>query len=179
MQLPQIPGFVVRPIALEDASAWAAYACLPEVKEHTSSTLASLDDVRAMIERMLAATPADLPTRFVLVAEGDPGIVATVGFHSVSLRDGTAEITYDVAPAHWGRGIATAACRAATAWAFEVAGWHRVQGTTLLANRRSQRVLEKCGFRREGLLRNLRIVRGRPADYWLFAAIPGDLGSAP
>jgi ribosomal-protein-alanine N-acetyltransferase len=101
--------------------------------------------------------------------------VATVGFHTISSLHGTAEITYDVSPSHWGRGIATAACRAATLWAFNVKGWHRVQATTLLQHARSQRVLERCGYQKEGLVRNLRLVRGRPMDYWLYSAIPGDV----
>jgi RimJ/RimL family protein N-acetyltransferase len=75
-------------------------------------------------------------------------------------------------------GVATAACQAATVWAFDVAGWYRAQATTLVPNLRSQRVLEKCGFVREGLVRNFRIVRGRPADYWLYSAIPGDVRSS-
>lgn len=174
MQLPQVPGFDVGPIVPEDAEAWASYACLPEVKEHTSSTVETVADVRATIERILAARDP-LPTRFVLRPRGSPVIVATVGFHTVSIQNGTAEVTYDVAPSHWGKGIATAACRAATTWAFEVAGWHRVQASTVLPNLRSQRVLEKCGFKREGLVRNFRLVRGRPADYWLYSAIPGEV----
>jgi len=174
---PEIPGFVVRPAVPEDAAAWASYACLPEVKEYTSSTFETVEDVRMAIERILASSP-NLATRFMLVEEGSTTIVGSVGFHTVSLQNGTAEVTYDVAPSHWGRGIATSACRAATVWAFEVAGWHRVQATTLLLNLRSRRVLEKVGFKREGLVRNFRLVRGKPADYWLYSAIPGEVNSA-
>ena len=134
----------------------------------------TIDDVRLVIERTLALTPG-LPTRFALLADDGATLVGTVGFHTVSLANGTAEITYDIAPEHWGRGLATAACRAATAWAFDVLGWHRVQATTVLANRASQRVLDKCGFQREGLVRNFRLVRGQPTDYWLYAAVPGDV----
>ena len=176
-QVPKIPGFHVRPVTLEDAVAWANYACLPEVKEHTSSTVESEADVRATIERILTSSPS-WPTRFMLAEEDTRTIVASVGFHTVSLQNGTAEVTYDVAPSHWGRGIATSACRGATVWAFEVAGWHRVQATTLLSNLRSQRVLEKTGFKREGLVRNFRLVHGRPADYLLYSAIPGEVNGA-
>lgn len=176
-QIPKIAGFIVRPVTLEDAPAWASYACLPEVKEHTSSTVETEADVRATIERILASSP-DLPVRFMLAEEKTKAVVASVGFHTVSLQNGTAELTYDVAPSHWGRGIATAACRAATVWAFEVAGWHRVQATTLLSNVRSQRVLEKAGFIREGLVRNFRLVHGMPANYWLYSTIPGEVKGA-
>ena len=176
MLLPQVSGYKVRPVQLDDAAAWASYSCLPEVKIHTSSAVSTVADVEAMIERILASAPS-LPMRFVLQQTGSSAVQATVGFHTVSSLNGTAEISYDVAPAYWGRGIATAACRAATIWAFEVAGWHRVQATTLLPNVASQRVLEKCGFKLEGLVRNFRVVAGRPADYWLYSAIPGEVRS--
>lgn len=174
MPWPLIPGFTVRPLTLDDAGAWAAYACLPEVKALTSSTAQGIDDVIPVIRRTLAGEPAS-PIHFALVPDGGHALVATVGFHTRVPQHGTAEITYDVAPSHWGRGIASAACLAATRWAFEVCGWHRVQATTVLAHAASQRVLERCGFRREGVLRNLRLVRGVPTDYWLYAAIPGEL----
>ncbi|WP_082542143.1 MULTISPECIES: GNAT family N-acetyltransferase [unclassified Rhizobacter] len=169
-----IPGFSVRPARLEDAASWARYACLPEVKQHTSSTAETVDDVRAEIRRTLAGEP-NTPIRFVLLQQESKAIVATVGFHTISAAFGTAEVTYDVAPDHWGQGIATAACRNAALWAFEVKRWNRVQATTVLPNFRSQRVLERCGFRREGLVRNLRLVRGTPTDYWMYAAIPGEV----
>jgi len=177
MQSPLIPGFVVRPVRLEDAASWASYACLPEVKEHTSSTAATVEDVEAEIRRTLVGEP-NTPIRFVLLHPGCEAVVATVGFHTLSAAFGTAEITYDVAPGHWGQGIATAACRAAALWGFEAKGWHRVQATTVLPNVRSQRVLEHCGFKREGLVRNLRLVRGAPTDYWLYSAIPGEVQRA-
>jgi [ribosomal protein S5]-alanine N-acetyltransferase len=177
MRCPIIPGFLVRPIRFEDAEAWAAYVCLPEVKLHMSSTAANAEDVRRDIEKTLGREPG-APIRFVLEPEGVSQIIATVGFHSISALFGTAEVSYDVAPAHWGKGIATAACRAATCWAFEAQGWHRVQATAVLPNIASQRVLERCGFQREGLLRNFRLVRGKPTDYWMYAAIPGTVQCA-
>ncbi len=171
---PDIPGFKVRPIALDDAPAWAAYICLAEVRRHTSIIAETVEDVRRDIQKTLAGERA-APERFVIESLEDGQLVGTVGFHTISELHGTAEISYDVIPSHWGRGIASAACRAATLWGFEVRRWHRVQGTTILANLASQRVLERCGFQREGLLRNFRMVRGQSTDYWLYSAIPGTL----
>lgn len=172
MGSPVIDGLEVRPLRLGDAQAWADYVCLPEVMRHTSSTAQSVDDVMPIILRCLQGTP-ESPIRFGLWLAGSDQLVGTVGFHTISALNATAEITYDVAPSHWGRGVATAACRAATDWGFAERGWQRIQATTLLANEASQRVLAKCGYQREGLLRNFRIVRGRPADYWMFSAVPG------
>jgi RimJ/RimL family protein N-acetyltransferase len=144
---------------------------LPEVKEHTSSAASSVEDVLAIIHRMLAGEPAS-PIHFALIPAGERRLVGTIGFHTISPLNGTAEVTYDVSPEYWGKGIATAACAAAVKWGFGVKGWNRIQATTLVAHERSQRVLLRCGFKHEGLLRSFRIVRGKPADYWLYSILP-------
>lgn len=171
---PSIPGFQVRPLARADASSWAAYVLLDEVRQHTSSTATTLQDVEREIDKTLAAEPAT-PLRWGLWPADGGALVATVGFHTISPLNRTAEVAYDVAPAHWGRGIARAACRGVVQWGFDTRGWVRVQGTVLLPNIGSQRVLERCGFQREGRLRHYRIVRGQPADYWMYAVLPGEL----
>jgi [ribosomal protein S5]-alanine N-acetyltransferase len=177
MHMLELPGFIVRPLRLEDADAWARYALLPEVKEFTSSTATTVDDIRAIIHRVLTAE-ASSPVHFAIVPDGSESMVASVGFHTISPLNGTAEITYDVAPSYWNRGIAKAACRAASSWGFKAKGWHRIQATTVLQHARSQRVLERCGYKREGIVRNFRLVRDLPTDYWLYSVLPGEVASA-
>jgi RimJ/RimL family protein N-acetyltransferase len=174
MRYPDVHGFSVRPIEPADAQAWAAYICLPDVKRHTSSTAETVEDVLLDIEKALADARRT-SVRFVIESLETRQLVGTVGFHTISEQHGTSEISYDVTPSEWGKGIATAACRAATHWGFEERGWHRIQGTTVLANLASQRVLERCGFQREGLLRNFRVVQGHSTDYWVYSAIQGEL----
>jgi ribosomal-protein-alanine N-acetyltransferase len=68
-----------------------------------------------------------------------------------------------------GRGHATSAVRLACRFAFEHAGLHRVQPAIMPRNRRSARVVEKAGFRLEGVaLRYLRIA-GVWEDHDLYA----------
>jgi ribosomal-protein-alanine N-acetyltransferase len=73
-----------------------------------------------------------------------------------------------------GRGHATTAVRLALRFAFDVAGLHRVQPAIMPRNVRSRRVVEKCGFRHEGLaLRYLRI-NGAWEDHDLYAMTSED-----
>jgi RimJ/RimL family protein N-acetyltransferase len=51
------------------------------------------------------------------------------------------------------RGLATAAVRLLTRWAIAGAGMRRIEALVEPVNRASLRVLERCSFRREGLLR--------------------------
>jgi len=169
--VPEIHGHVVSTVALADVDDWASFAVLPEVQEHTSSSVSSAADLVPMIERTMSTDP-NAPVLFA-VREPPLGLlVAVVGSHTVSALNKTAEVTYVVRPERWGAGLATAVCHAAVQWAFRTRGWVRVQATTLEANVASQRVLKKCGFAFEGRLRNFRMVRGQPGDYLLFSTVP-------
>jgi RimJ/RimL family protein N-acetyltransferase len=158
-------------MAVADAADWAEYAVLPEFARFTSTVTRSAADLVPMIERTLSGDP-NAPVLFSVREPGSGQFVASVGFHTVSSLNRTAEVTYTVRPELWGKGLATAACAAAVRWAFQHKRWVRVQATTLEEHAASQRVLRKCGFEFEGKLRNFRIVRGEPRDYLLYACIP-------
>lgn len=66
------------------------------------------------------------------------------------------EIGYFVDVEHQGRGYVTEAVRAALKWLFEDMGAHRVRLGCNEMNERSWRVAERCGFVREGHLRQTR-----------------------
>ena len=86
-----------------------------------------------------------------------------------------AEIGYWVAREARGRGVATRAVVLLGAWLFEALGLARLQIHTETDNVASQRVAERAGFTREGVLRSYELVEGRPIDVTMFAALPGEL----
>jgi RimJ/RimL family protein N-acetyltransferase len=174
---PQIAGFTVSHMVVADVDDWLAYAALPESNEFVSSTIRSTADALPLIERSLSADPS-APVLFAIRELASARLVASVGFHTVSPLNRTAEITYTVHPELWGQGLATRACSAAVQWAFVTKGWVRIQATTLERHLASQRVLAKCGFQLEGKLRNFRLVRGVPSDYLVFSVIPSVATSA-
>jgi len=177
VHLPEIPGFAVAQMAVADAEDWAQYAVLPESNQFVSTITRSAADIVPMIERTLSSD-ANAPVLFAVREPATRRFVASVGFHTVSSLNRTAEVTYTVHPELWGSGVATAACAAAVRWAFEHKGWVRVQATTLEEHKASQRVLLKCGFELEGKVRNFRVVRGEPRDYLLYSIVPGHSESA-
>ncbi len=50
----------------------------------------------------------------------------------------------------------------------------RIQGAVLDTNAASARVLRKCRYRHEGLLRAYRMVRGTPGNFQLYARLSTD-----
>jgi ribosomal-protein-alanine N-acetyltransferase len=80
-------------------------------------------------------------------------------------------VGYWLSAAAGGRGLATAALGETIAVAFGELGLHRIQAETLLANRPSQRVLERNGFVRIGLAPAYLKIAGRWQDCILYQAI--------
>jgi [ribosomal protein S5]-alanine N-acetyltransferase len=73
------------------------------------------------------------------------------------------------------RGFATRALRLLSLWAVTEGGVERLELTTHPENRASQRVAEKAGFVKEGLLRShMRFREGR-RDSILYSLVPSDL----
>ena len=180
--LPELPppwsgDFRLRPLRHADAADWYAYLRLPEVFEHTSWQLGSVADLDALFAQYESGGP-DAPLRFALAGALDDRLVGTIGFHTISRLNRTAELAYDLAPSVWGLGLATAAAQAAIRWMCLRGGFLRIQATTLPVNKASIRVMERCGMQREGLLRHYRLVRGVPRDFLMYAllaeALPRD-----
>jgi len=63
------------------------------------------------------------------------------------------EIGYWVAEEYWGKGIATEALRQMTEYGFAALDLRKLYAAVLAPNVVSMRVLEKCGYRREGVLK--------------------------
>jgi RimJ/RimL family protein N-acetyltransferase len=75
-----------------------------------------------------------------------------------------------------GRGVATEALRAICRWAIDELDVKRLELLTDPENAASQRVAEKAGFQREGILRSsLEYRDGTRRDSMIFAALPADL----
>jgi [ribosomal protein S5]-alanine N-acetyltransferase len=101
-----------------------------------------------------------------------------VGGVSLRLHDDvervSAEIGYWLGKAYWNRGIMTAAVRAMTSYGFEQFSLTRIYAVPFALNAASHRVLEKAGYKREGVLRCSAIKDGVVIDQVLFAITDQD-----
>lgn len=70
------------------------------------------------------------------------------------------EIGWWLAPAYWGKGLATEAAQNALAYGFDVCKLQRIVAIAQAANRDSLRVMDKIGmwFEREAMHRGIRVV---------------------
>jgi ribosomal-protein-alanine N-acetyltransferase len=81
----------------------------------------------------------------------------------------SAHLGYWIDAEHEGKGLMTEAVREATTFAFTAVGLHRVQAAVMPRNAGSQRVLEKVGYRKEGLALRYLCIAGAWEDHVLYA----------
>ncbi|KAG8370227.1 hypothetical protein BUALT_Bualt14G0095100 [Buddleja alternifolia] len=86
-----------------------------------------------------------------------------------------AELGYVIGSNYWGKGIATRAVKRAANEVFvEWGHLERLEAVVDVENPASQRVLEKAGFMREGVLRKYYLLKGRPRDAVMFSLLSSD-----
>jgi len=102
----------------------------------------------------------------------DGAVIGCIGLHQASgwLRC-NAEIGYWIGQAYWRRGIGSDAVRQVTDWAFAaVPGLTRIHAPIFSWNEGSQATVRKCGYVREGLLKQSAIKDGSVIDRVVWAA---------
>jgi len=102
----------------------------------------------------------------------DGAVVGCIGLHQAGgwMRC-NAEIGYWIGRAHWRRGIASDAVRQVTDWALAaVPELTRIFAPIFAWNDGSQAVVRKCGYVREGVLKQSAIKNGTVIDRVLWAA---------
>ena len=131
-------------------------------------------DARAWIDAQPGRLEAGDGVTFAITSSGGAPL-GSIGLRIDPGDRDIAEAGYMVAPAARGRGIATTALRLASHWAVRDLGVARVHLTTHVDNPASQRVAERAGFRREGVLRSWEEIRGERVDLVMFSLVGSDL----
>ena len=98
-----------------------------------------------------------------------------------NIRRGNAQagtLGYWIGARHARRGYMTEAVRLLLGHAFGELSLHRVEAACLPENEPSRRLLEKCGFRREGYARRYLRINGEWRDHLLYAILAEDWQTA-
>jgi RimJ/RimL family protein N-acetyltransferase len=106
-----------------------------------------------------------------LMIDANERLLGCCGIHRIDARNGVGELGYWVRSSATCQGIATEATRQVARWAFQEANFHRIEILVSVENLASQRVAEKAGAIREGVLRDRILLHGRRHDCVLYALL--------
>jgi RimJ/RimL family protein N-acetyltransferase len=130
------------------------------------------DDADFWVKRCLEAQQKQSHTTEFAIRREDGLLVGAIG---VMLHTGKGahrgELGYWLAKAYRGRGVMTRTVKAVVAYAFATLGLQRIEATAFTHNSASQRVLERAGLTREGVLTGWHLKDGVLIDACMFAIV--------
>lgn len=145
-------GLVLRPWRGSDAVMVMEAFAGPEIQRWHIRRLDTPDEAGEWIRQWVDRWDAETAASWAVVDEDDQPL-GQVGLREVSLAEGSASLSYWVAPEARGRAVAARSVDALSAWAFGVIGFNRLSIHHSTANTASCRVAERTGYRLEGTLR--------------------------
>jgi len=171
---------LVRPLALTDEQPLfaAVRESIPEVSPwlgwcHENY---SIEDTRAFLRSRDDKSQGDEWYSFGVFDRNDGGrFLGGVGLNFINRVHQFGNLGYWVRTSVAGRGVASKASRLVARFGFEELGLHRIEILAAASNIASQRVAEKIGAAREGVLRKRLLIRGEPQDAVMFSLVPEDL----
>lgn len=166
----------LRPFELADAPAVRA-ACADPVTQAWLPLPApyTIDDAHRWVTvGAFAERHAGTGVEYAVAADAGGALVGDVGLKRLDRAAGSAEVGYWTVPGARGRGYMTEAVTTLCRWAFADLSLRRVQLLAAPGNLASQRVAEKAGFSREGLLRAAGYVHAGPVDLISFSRLRDD-----
>jgi RimJ/RimL family protein N-acetyltransferase len=166
-------GLVLSFPSAGDVDALAPAFADPELREAGNLPDFDRDQLAASIEELptLAERGRLMP---LVVRDAETGDVVGCGMlHHLDADRQIVEIGYWVLPHARGRGVGTTIARTLAEHAFTL-GIARVAAYVNVDNIASERVLERAGFTREGVVRSMPKPDGRRVDKTLFSLLPGD-----
>ena len=137
----------------------------------------SIDDTSAFIKSRDDAWKNDLDYGFA-VFDRETGIFqASVGLNFVNRTYQMANLGYWVRTSVTGQGIASRATRLVARFAFEELKLQRIEIVAAVGNLASQRVAEKAGAIREGVMRKRLVSHNEATDAVMYSLVAEDLST--
>lgn len=128
--------------------------------------------------KWIESLPADRST-FRAIIDVDGIAVGTVILTDIDLRNGNAEAHIKLArSSERGKGYGSDAMSALVGYCFNELRLNCVYARIKEDNIASQRMFEKCGFRKDGVLRSLVYRDGRYHDFYQYSILKDEYGKA-
>lgn len=174
-QFPQLETthLLLRDLCPEDAPAIFRIFSDPQVTRYYDlETFSSHAQARELIDRFRQRFANRIGLRWGIVPRAAPdSLLGTCGFNAWFQSSRRAIVGYDLIRSHWRRGIISQALTAILHFGFEQMSLNRAEALTFVENLPSQRLLEKLGFQREGILREYEYLQDRFVDMAIYSLL--------
>ncbi|MFM9946021.1 MAG: GNAT family N-acetyltransferase [Bacteroidia bacterium] len=166
----------LREASLSDLEKVQELNSLPETdKYNTLGIPGSIDQTKELMLPWIDSQRDEPRKKFVLCIENkEKEFVGLIGINLGEHKYSRAEIWYKILPQFWNKGYASEVVNSVLSFCFTELKLHRVEAGCATENIASARVLEKCGFTKEGLCRKILPIRGQWVDNYEYAILEED-----
>lgn len=176
-KFPQLEteNLILREMKLSDAEAlFQIFADDRVTQYHDLDTATHVDQAKFLINRRAELFKSGQRIRWGITKKDDDIVIGSCGYTQWIKNSYRAEIGYELAKAHWRKGIMTEALGAIIHFGFQNMGLNRIEALVMEKNIASIRLLEKLGFQAEGTLRDYGYWKGRFHDLKMFSRLKRD-----
>ena len=113
-------------------------------------------------------------TDWGIILKSNGRMIGTCGFTSFDVPNNRGEIGYVLNPEYWGKGIAAEAACTVMRFGFGKLNLNRIEAKYIIGNDQSRRVMEKCGMKFEGVLRQHMLIKGDYKDIGVCSILRGE-----
>ncbi|MFE1245077.1 GNAT family N-acetyltransferase [Fictibacillus sp. NPDC058756] len=167
---------ILREVTKADAEDMLTYLSDPDVVKHMGlEPSRSVEDAYDEIAWYESIVNKSTGIRWGITLKDDKRVIGSCGFLNRVLKHYRSEVGFELSKEYWGKGIAREALEAVVKYGFENMELERVEALIEPANLPSQRLVEKTGFQREGLLRHYEYTCGTFDDLYIYSLLKKDL----
>lgn len=148
----QTPRLLLRELRTSDLDAFFFIFSDPQVTQfYNIPTFQNKADARRLLQRRIDRFYADKGICWGIVQEGSTAVLGSCGFNAWFKRRQVGDLGYELARPFWNQGIMTEALSAVVAYGFERLALVQQRAWVVPENKASARVLQKIGFKSQGV----------------------------
>lgn len=169
---------MLRQVTTEDAADMFDYLSDQDVvKPMGLDPFETKKDVMDEIQWYASVYEEGTGIRWGITLKDSGKVIGSCGFLNRIPKHYRAEVGYEVSKDYWGQGIASEALEAVVRYGYHHLRLERIEALIEPANVASQKLVEKQGFEKEGLLRHYEFARGKFDDLYMYSIIKADFQS--
>jgi ribosomal-protein-alanine N-acetyltransferase len=162
----------LRRLSMHDAGDIFEYASDPEVSKYVLwEHHRTIAESKSYLKHVLFLYDKGIPASWGIVHKEDNKLIGTGGFQWWSVSNSKAEVGYVISKLYWNKGYMTEALEEILRFGFEQMELQRIEAKCFLDNNSSERVMQKCGMKLEGILRSYKYVKGNFGDFKLYSIL--------
>ncbi len=165
----------LRKLTAKDLSDIFEYASVSDVSRYvTWSPHRTVKETKSFLKQVLYQYQKGIPSSWGIALKENRKLIGTGGYHWWSIEHSKAELGYVLSDKYWNNGYMTEALRRMLQFGFETMNLQRIEARCFMENTASERVMQKCGMKLEGILRSSLYVKGAFRDFKLYSILKSE-----